>query len=566
MPFGGNVRRSFTSREPLLQESRNNGWSNPSTPSSSRPTSPFGPSATALPLLAPISSSSVLHRRPESLVPDVEYVVDDDDLHDLRPGESLDKFQGLKSLTMRSIGDVATLFFLLLALVARIQPRGINGSGQYPAIGNWATMIDADTPQSAYQMKGQDGDTWQLVFSDEFNKDGRTFYAGDDPFFEAVDIHYWATNDFEWYDPSAATTKDGHLQLTITQENIHDLNFKSGMIQSWNKLCFFRNAHIEVSLSLPGVNNVAGFWPGVWTMGNLGRPGYGATTEGTWPYTYSSCDVGILPNQTYTNGTGPEAALTSGAGGTSLSYLPGQRLSSCTCQGEDHPGPSVDVGRGAVEIDMIEAQILIDQQVGQVSQSFQLAPFDDFYHFRNTTTDAPRNDETITTFNTYTGGTLQQAASALTTIDNAVYYDTSGEFRQFSLEWSADLDNHQDGYISWGSQGKESWTLHQSAIGANKNVDIGPRLIAEEPMALIFNLGMSNNFENVDFTHMTFPNYLRIDYIRVWQKSTGSITCDPPERPTKDYINRHENAYTNANYSTWEAAGYKFPKNSLTGC
>lgn len=143
-------------------------------------------------------------------------MVDDDDLHDLRPGESLDKFQGLKSLTMRSIGDVATLFFLLLALVAVFVAApvvtwyggtnaghggrasgynlgGINGSGQYPAIGNWATMIDADTPQSAYQMKGQDGDTWQLVFSDEFNKDGRTFYAGDDPFFEAVDIHYWAT-------------------------------------------------------------------------------------------------------------------------------------------------------------------------------------------------------------------------------------------------------------------------------------------------------------------------------------------------------------------------------------
>jgi beta-glucanase (GH16 family) len=265
-------------------------------------------------------------------------------------------------------------------------------------------------------------------------------------------------------------------------------------------------------------------------------------------YTYSSCDVGILPNQTYTNGTGPEAALTSGAGGTSLSYLPGQRLSACTCQGEDHPGPSVNVGRGAVEIDMIEAQILIDQQVGQVSQSFQLAPFDDSYHFQNTTTDAPRRDETITTFNTYTGGTLQQAASALTTIDNAVYYDTSGEFRQFSMEWSADLDNHKDGYISWGSQGQESWTLHQSAIGPNKNVEIGSRLIAEEPMALvrtahtlnncprltppqIFNLGMSNNFENVDFSHMTFPNYLRIDYIRVWQKSTGSITCDPPGEP-----------------------------------
>ena len=32
----------------------------------------------------------------------------------------------------------------------------------------------------------------QLVFSDEFNKAGRTFYPGDDPYWEAVDLHYWA--------------------------------------------------------------------------------------------------------------------------------------------------------------------------------------------------------------------------------------------------------------------------------------------------------------------------------------------------------------------------------------
>lgn len=33
-------------------------------------------------------------------------------------------------------------------------------------------------------------------------------------------------------------------------------------------------------------------------MGNLGRAGYGGSLDGTWPYTYDSCDVGTLPNQT----------------------------------------------------------------------------------------------------------------------------------------------------------------------------------------------------------------------------------------------------------------------------
>lgn len=40
--------------------------------------------------------------------------------------------------------------------------------------------------------------------------------------------------DFEWLDPSSITTQDGNLVITMTQESIHDLNFKSGMIQSWS--------------------------------------------------------------------------------------------------------------------------------------------------------------------------------------------------------------------------------------------------------------------------------------------------------------------------------------------
>ena len=60
-----------------------------------------------------------------------------------------------------------------------------------------------------------------------------------------------------------------------------------------------------------------------------------------------------------------------------LSYLPGQRLSRCTCPGESHPGPKHSdgsfVGRAAPEIDMFEAQIGGSPSVGQVSQSAQWA-------------------------------------------------------------------------------------------------------------------------------------------------------------------------------------------------
>ena len=126
-------------------------------------------------------------------------------------------------------------------------------------------------------------------------------------------------SDFEWYDPSAITTSGGNLVVTMDQEPIHDLNFKSGMLQSWNQLCFQYSVYLEVRVSLPGTPAVGGFWPGVWMMGNLGRPGYGASTDGMWPYTYDSCDVGTLANQTNAAGTSPADALTTGANGGPIS-------------------------------------------------------------------------------------------------------------------------------------------------------------------------------------------------------------------------------------------------------
>lgn len=57
-----------------------------------------------------------------------------------------------------------------------------------------------------------------------------------------------------------------------------------------------------------------------------------------------------------------------------LSYLPGQRLSACTCPDDpDHPGPRHEngsfVGRGAPEIDMFEAAVRLARQAGGRTQS-----------------------------------------------------------------------------------------------------------------------------------------------------------------------------------------------------
>jgi beta-glucan synthesis-associated protein KRE6 len=68
---------------------------------------------------------------------------------------------------------------------------GINGTGQVPKFPNMPSLIDNDTPSSAYTYTGSDGKKYNLVFSDEFNTDGRTFWPGDDPYWEAADLQYW---------------------------------------------------------------------------------------------------------------------------------------------------------------------------------------------------------------------------------------------------------------------------------------------------------------------------------------------------------------------------------------
>lgn len=141
-------------------------------------------------------------------------------------------------------------------------------------------MIDKDTPQEAYHFNDYiNGKQWDLVFSDEFNEEGRTFYPGDDPFWEAVDLHYWQTNNMEWYDPAALTTKNGSLHVTLSKKETHGMDYEGGMMSTWNKFCF-TGGLLQVSVVLPGINNVVGLWPAVWAMGNLGRAGYGASLDG----------------------------------------------------------------------------------------------------------------------------------------------------------------------------------------------------------------------------------------------------------------------------------------------
>ncbi|KAK2466052.1 hypothetical protein APHAL10511_001694 [Amanita phalloides] len=170
----------------------------------------------------------------------------DDSLHnpDISP-QPLDRYPlSISSRALLNLGCLVILILCILSLfigypvatyawtnfstTSGFNLGGINGSGQVPFIGNFG-MIDLETPKSVYTRPGYtDGSEYVLVFSDEFNTDGRTFYPGDDPYWEAADLHYWATNNLEWYDPAAVTTANGSLVITFSQIENHNLNFQGG--------------------------------------------------------------------------------------------------------------------------------------------------------------------------------------------------------------------------------------------------------------------------------------------------------------------------------------------------
>ncbi|GEM09334.1 glycoside hydrolase family 16 protein [Rhodotorula toruloides] len=333
-PDASGGRRSSQSRErldeaayagldpPILPYAASPPIGSPSSSSSTFDLSPAVASSSSIPRLAgvPTSSATLLWEKEP-----------DDFLHEFDPAleRMLDKQQRMNSFSLRAAINTLALCAIVVGIILLFAGWPIyrfviaggfpmdtsvtkqNASGMVPDV-QVPTLVDPATPHSAYSRKGLDGEQYRLVFFDEFNRNGRSFCPEMTRNWEAVDLHYWGTKDLEWYDPDAITTQDGNLVITLTQQPWNNLNFRSVMLQSWNKFCF-TGGYMEVNLSLPGQPTAQGFWSGVWTLGNLARPGYGGSNDGMWPYSYDSCDVGTLPNQTRPNGTGPDAAKHSGS-------------------------------------------------------------------------------------------------------------------------------------------------------------------------------------------------------------------------------------------------------------
>ncbi|KAG3069351.1 hypothetical protein PC121_g9856 [Phytophthora cactorum] len=245
--------------------------------------------------------------------------------------------------------------------------NAVQATKEYTTKSGILPWVDPATPSTRQTYTTSRGATWDLVMSDEFNKEGRSFEPGDDHLWTSMDKADGVNSALEIYMHNMTGTEcdddncyfyieadAGETTLTLWNDYLspagyEDVTFyyKAGMVQSWNKFCF-QGGMIEVRAQLPGaVTNASGnpdvetgsgsvrasnidyypTWPGIWLMGNLGRAIFSASTARMWPFSYNECNETIFDSQN-------------------------QRISAC----DDDPGHGLNAnqGRGAPEIDILE--------------------------------------------------------------------------------------------------------------------------------------------------------------------------------------------------------------------
>lgn len=416
--------------------------------------------------------------------------------------------------------------------------------------------VDADTPESAQTTHSiQGGSEYTLVMSDEFNQDGRNFADGHDFKWTALNRPDTVNDPLQYYKSDLVTTRGGFLDITTTnkdttwsdwdeearQEGTFTRHYQSGMLQGFNKFCF-TGGIVEVSVQLPGPGNQPGLWPAAWLMGNLGRATFKDSSDGTWSYSYDHC------------------SQTDPVPGASPQYGSGQRISKC------NPDPGSGLrphqGRGATEIDLFEA--MADDAWSGFTSSMQLSPKlppelrptqgqwpaqGQWYQGMKYGKDASLN------FNYYGAEEVDAISANVGSTDKKLYT----EQHVFRLEWVTG----EVGYIRWYLDDDflleiPAETLLQQYLGTP------PRQLPTEPMYLLFNTAMSNNWSPVCHDKegaaagtrcppdseepccKIFPAHMLVDYVRIYQDAGNkdqTVGCSPPLYPTRQYIEDHADLY-----------------------
>jgi len=417
--------------------------------------------------------------------------------------------------------------------------------------GDKCCWCDKATPSSAATTVGSDSQTYELVFSDEFDAKGRDFANGNDAKWTALNIGDTSNKGAAFYLPEQAavvndpafpdvsalriiTENKNHTGDSPTGEKNIFMPYSSAMLQSWNKFCF-TGGILEFRARQP---RGGGYWPALWAFGNLGRAVYQDSNTGLWPWSYDQCDPDLeLPPTD-----------------------PPQKISACMDQDLEKDGLHPFQGRGATELDVLEGAVSNTGEASYVVGSLQLSPGIPPY-FRPPMFGFPTKEGAGSW---YTGlqfgergkpnngwygppwgsgcptGCPDALSGGLTELD-----DLDTRYWTYRMEWKTGPHGHISWYYDdefvWGMTAASftDYKVCSEAGGVKSCKRTPPRMIPQEPMSLVMNTAIgtwNGGITAMDNKH--WPAVFFVDYVRVWQQEV-SVGCNPPDFPTKTYIEKN---------------------------
>jgi beta-glucanase (GH16 family) len=377
--------------------------------------------------------------------------------------------------------------------------------------------------------------TYKLIFSDEFNHSKRTFEAGFDSKWTALDVLDTSNMGQHFFLPQAVQVDKGNLIITTSKpkKKYRGASYVSGSLQTWNKFCF-TGGFVEVRAILPGKWGIPGTWPAIWVMGNLGRAAFLESQKGMWPWSFDACAPWVEKAEKVN-----------------------QKVNACgnlTNKHDPHSYPeeyglNPFQGRGATEIDVIEVQIKARDEPAFISTSLQISPsLHDNLRPPIDTLPGPGQWYQGLKFGNYTninkayyGELGLDSLSALTQLESNSFMS----FHLYQLDWSPG----PHGYIRWWMDGNFLFEIPGEALSSWSD-GIPPRQVPVEPSYLILSTAVSEKFSppcEGQICDSIWPSNFTIDYVRVYQGNPNrytSVGCNPPGFPTTEWIYSHPVVYS----------------------
>lgn len=426
--------------------------------------------------------------------------------------------------------------------------------------------IDVDTALKDYTVNIPQGrysfntngtiESYRLIFSDEFNNSKRNFEQGFDKKWTAIEHRDTSNMGKHYFSPQAVQTDKGNLIITTTKpkERYRGARYLSGSVQTWNKFCF-TSGFVEVKAILPGKWGIPGTWPAMWLMGNLGRAAFLESQKGKWPWSFDNCAPWVYKKED--------------------AY---QRINACgnrtdKSDPDSYPekfGLNPHQGRGATEIDIMEAQIKARGKPAEISTSLQISPSLDA-SLRPPVGGVPQPGQwyqnisfgEFTRINSYYyGDNGLDSISALTQLNP----DAFAAYHLYRLDWSPG----PEGYLRWWLDDNFLFEIPASALN-QWSKGVPPRQIPAEPSYLILSTAVSEKFSppcSGEICDSIWPSNFTIDYVRVYQNPSNkfaSIGCDLREFPSKEFISAHPVEYGMPWYVIFDLAYYATTCLTLVG-